>query len=117
MDVFAFQISSGRMLGNFPAGGRERYGHGTFMINRAALHDAVLEKVRPGDISFGRKVARVVDGEEMVRVEFEDGGSVEADLVVGADGVWGRTKDAIEECRGLKAEYEYVFPLHENSFD
>ncbi|KAL5313066.1 hypothetical protein ACEPPN_019493 [Leptodophora sp. 'Broadleaf-Isolate-01'] len=106
VDVFAFQISSGRMLGNFSSGGKERYGHGTFMINRAALHDAVLEKVRHEDISFGRKVARVVDGEKIVRVEFEDGGSVEADLVVGADGVWGKTKDAIEECRGLTAEYD-----------
>lgn len=104
-DVFGAQISSGRMLGAFPAGGK-RYGHGTFMIMRAALHDAVLEKVDQKDVSFERKVKNVVDGEEGVRIEFEDGGVEEVDFVVGADGVWGGTREAIPECRGLKAEYE-----------
>jgi len=104
-DVFALQVSSGRMLGNFSAGGK-RYGHGTMFIMRAALHDAVLEKVDLKDISFGRKVSKVLDGDERVRVEFEDGGDVEVDFVVGADGVWGRTREAIPESKGVKAEYE-----------
>ena len=106
-DVFALQVSSGRMLGSFPAGGK-RYGHGTMIIMRAALHDAVLEKVDVRDISFEKKVRKVVDGEEKVRVEFEDGEHVEVDFVVGADGVWGRTREAIPESAGLKAEYERV---------
>jgi 2-polyprenyl-6-methoxyphenol hydroxylase-like FAD-dependent oxidoreductase len=105
LEAFGAQIPSGRMLGNFKAGGK-RYGHGTFMVMRAALHDAVLEKVDQKDISFEKMVKRVVDGEEVVRVEFEDGGSVEVDFVVGADGVWGKTKEAIPESAGLKAEYE-----------
>ncbi|KAE9366456.1 FAD/NAD(P)-binding domain-containing protein [Stipitochalara longipes BDJ] len=104
-DFFALQISSGRMLGNFSAGGK-RYGHGTFIIMRAALHDAVLEKVDLKDISFGKKVKKIVDGKEKVKIEFEDGGSVEADLVIGADGVWGKTREAIPESAGLKAEYD-----------
>jgi 2-polyprenyl-6-methoxyphenol hydroxylase-like FAD-dependent oxidoreductase len=105
VDVFGAQISSGRVLGAFPAGGK-RHGHGTFMIMRAALHDAVLEKVDQKDVSFERKVKSVVDGQEGVRIEFEGGGVVEVDFVVGADGVWGRTREAIPESRGLKAEYE-----------
>jgi 2-polyprenyl-6-methoxyphenol hydroxylase-like FAD-dependent oxidoreductase len=104
-DVFSLQVSSGKMLGSFPAGGK-RYGHGTMMIMRAALHDAVLEKVDLKDISFEKKVKKVVDGKEKVRIEFEDGESVEVDFVVGADGVWGKTKEAIPESAGLKAEYE-----------
>jgi 2-polyprenyl-6-methoxyphenol hydroxylase-like FAD-dependent oxidoreductase len=104
-DIFSLQISSGKMLGSFPAGGK-RYGHGTMMIMRAALHDAVLEKVDLKDISFEKKVKDVVDGSEKVRIEFEDGESVEVDFVVGADGVWGKTKEAIPESAGLKAEYE-----------
>jgi 2-polyprenyl-6-methoxyphenol hydroxylase-like FAD-dependent oxidoreductase len=104
-DIFTLQISSGRILGNFPAGGK-RYGHGTMMIMRAALHDAVLEKVDLKDISFEKKVKSVIDGEGRVKIEFEDGESVEVDFVVGADGVWGKTKEAIPENAGLKAEYE-----------
>jgi 2-polyprenyl-6-methoxyphenol hydroxylase-like FAD-dependent oxidoreductase len=104
-DTFSLQVSSGRMLGKFSAGGT-RYGHGTMFIMRATLHDAVLEKVDLRDISFGRKVRRVVDGEEKVKVEFEDGEDVEVDFVVGCDGVWGRTREAIPESAGVKAEYE-----------
>jgi len=115
-DVFALQVSSGRMLGNFSAGGK-RYGHGTMIIMRAALHDAVLEKVDVKDISFQKKVRKVVDGEESVKIEFEDGENVEVDFVVGADGVWGKTREAIPESAGLKAEYEWVSPVPEITLD
>lgn len=104
-DAFGLQISSGRMLGSFPAGGK-RYGNGTMIIMRAALHDAVLEKVDQKDISFERKVKSVVDGVEKAKIEFENGETVEADFVVGADGVWGKTRQAIPESAALKAEYE-----------
>ena len=76
------------------------------MIMRAALHDAVLEKVDLKDVSFEKKVKSVIDGEDKVKIQFEDGEIVEVDFVVGADGVWGKTKEAIPENAGLKAEYE-----------
>lgn len=104
-DIFTLQVSSGRILGNFPAGGK-RFGHGTMMIMRAAPHDAVLEKVDLKDISFEKKVKKVIDGEDRVRIEFEDDESIEVDFVVGADGVWGKTKEAIPESAGARAEYE-----------
>lgn len=102
---FGAQVSSGRMLGNFNAGGK-RYGHGTLLVMRAALHDAVLKEVDEKDISFEKKVKSVMDGEDAVGVEFEDGTTVEADMVVGADGVWGKTRQAIPESASLKPEYE-----------
>lgn len=105
VDVFGMHTSSGRSLGNFVAGG-SRYGHGTLLVMRAAVHDAVIERVDKKDISFKRKVKRVVDGETMARVDFEDGSSIEADLVIGADGVWGKTRLAIPESAGFKPEYE-----------
>lgn len=76
------------------------------MIMRATLHDAVLEKVDLKDISFEKKVKNVVDGEDRVKIQFEDGESVEVDFVVGADGVWGKTKEAIPESARVRAEYE-----------
>jgi 2-polyprenyl-6-methoxyphenol hydroxylase-like FAD-dependent oxidoreductase len=66
----------------------------------------VLEKVDQKDISFERKVKSVVDGVEKAKIEFENGETVEADFVVGADGVWGKTRQAIPESAALKAEYE-----------
>ena len=105
VDAFAMQLSSGRMLGNFGAGGK-RWGHGMLLIMRATLHDSVLERVDKKDITFGKRVKSVVDGDSTVKIEFEDSEIVEADLVIGADGVWGDTRRAIPECADLKAEYE-----------
>lgn len=105
VDAFSLQVSSGKFLGNFPAGGK-RWGHGTLMIMRAALHDAVLERVDLRDISFEKKVTSVVDGEDGVRIAFADGEVVVVDFCIGADGVWGVTREAIPESAGLKAEYE-----------
>lgn len=105
VDVFGAQISSGRMLGNFKAGGK-RYGHGTLLVARAAIHDAVLKEIKIDDISFNMKVKNVIDGTRSVKIEFENGESDEAELVIGADGVWGRTREAIPECAGVNPEYE-----------
>lgn len=99
IDVFSLQVSSGKQLGSFPAGGK-RWGHGTMMIMRAALHDAVLEKVDVKDITFEKKVKNVIDGERGVTIEFEDGETTEVDFVVGSDGVWGKTREAIPESAG-----------------
>ena len=105
VDVMVVQVSSGRMLGNFKAGGK-RYGHGKFLIMRAALHDAVLQRVKYKDISFNKKVESVTDGVSGVRIEFEDSGSVEVDVVIGADGLWGRTRQTIPESAKFRPEYE-----------
>jgi 2-polyprenyl-6-methoxyphenol hydroxylase-like FAD-dependent oxidoreductase len=105
VDAFAMQLSSGRMLGKFATGGK-RYGHGTLLVMRATLHDSVLERIDRKDISFEKKVKSVVDGDTSAKIEFEDGEIVEADLVIGADGVWGETRKAIPESAALKAEYE-----------
>jgi 2-polyprenyl-6-methoxyphenol hydroxylase-like FAD-dependent oxidoreductase len=105
VDVFGAQVRSGRMLGNFKVGGK-RYGEGTLLVARAAVHDAVLKEIKSNNISFNKKVKRVIDGDTTVRIEFEDGESVDADLVIGADGVWGKTREAIPECARFKPEYE-----------
>jgi 2-polyprenyl-6-methoxyphenol hydroxylase-like FAD-dependent oxidoreductase len=105
VEVFGAQVSSGRMLGNFKAGGK-RHGHGTLLVARAAVHDAVLKEIKSEDISFNMKAENVIDGARSVKIEFENGETEEAELVIGADGVWGRTREAIPECGGFKPEYE-----------
>lgn len=107
VEGFGAQLASGRMLGEFKAGGK-RHGHGTLLLARAAMHDAVLERVNADDISFNMKVKRVLDKESKVKIEFESGECIDADMVIGADGVWSKTREAIPECAKYKPEYEYV---------
>jgi salicylate hydroxylase len=58
-------------------------------IHRADLHAILLEAVRALDahaVLTGHRVARVVQEQQRVTVEFADGGRAAADLVIGADG-------------------------------
>lgn len=63
------------------------YGAPYFQIHRADLLDLFTAEL-PGDMtSFNRLVTRVEPSGQGARLHFEDGGTEEADLVVGADGV------------------------------
>lgn len=65
-------------------------------IDRGHLRDLLLGSLRPGTVRWGhilRSVDGPVDGPR--RLHFTDGTTVEADLVVGADGAWSTVRRAI----------------------
>ncbi|CAO2658838.1 Nn.00g065610.m01.CDS01 [Neocucurbitaria sp. VM-36] len=62
---------------------------------RTKLQSALLAHVNPGTIRLSKKLIRIDDvGEQGVRLYFEDGSSIVADLVVGADGIRSVVRDA-----------------------
>ncbi|HUQ59224.1 NAD(P)/FAD-dependent oxidoreductase [Lentzea sp.] len=67
-------------------------------IQRADLRQILLDSLPAGTVRWGRKVTSV-DGR---RVTFADGGTVEAELLVGADGAWSRVRPVLT---GAKPEY------------
>lgn len=63
-------------------------GRGPIRAQRTKLQSALLSHVNPDTIQLSRKLHRMVDkGSEGVELQFKDGTVVEADLVVGADGI------------------------------
>lgn len=64
------------------------------MVTREVVLAALYEALPAGVVEV-RKVAEVVDGEGEARVRFEDGEERTFDLVVGADGIWSRSRKAI----------------------
>lgn len=55
---------------------------------RTKLQSALLSRVQPEAIQLSKKVVRIVDlGAAGVELQFKDGTSATADLVVGADGI------------------------------
>jgi len=78
---------------------RERYGYPYFTLHRADLHAVLAEGVQrraPGAIRLGVKVEgheQHADGRVTVRAA--NGERWEADLVIGADGVHSRTREAL----------------------
>jgi salicylate hydroxylase len=88
-ETYLLLESDGAKLGSFPAGGDSRFGRGTRMAKRWVILKALLgEASRVGlEIQYNAAVSDVVEEEDKVAVNLKDGQSLEADLVVGADGV------------------------------
>ncbi|KAG6857123.1 hypothetical protein H0H87_009255 [Tephrocybe sp. NHM501043] len=93
--IFTFRNSTGRLLGEFWNGRKERYGFGQLMVRRAVVHEGLLQEIPEGAITWNTVLKSVRETEEGVTVLFADGSSDSADLVIGADGVWSVVRDFI----------------------
>lgn len=56
-------------------------------MHRASLQKALLKNLPPSILHTGKKVSTVRTNDDGATVDFEDGTSVTADLVIGADGI------------------------------
>lgn len=65
-------------------------------IDRGRLRDLLLNSLQPGTVHWGHAL-KTVDGpaEGPRQLHFSDGTTVEADLVIGADGAWSEVRRAI----------------------
>jgi 6-hydroxynicotinate 3-monooxygenase len=88
---------SGEILFVLPLGhtSAQRYGASYITVHRYELHAAILEKVAAGTITFGRRLTDVKQDGDVVQLSFADGSEVEADLVIGADGVNSKVREAV----------------------
>jgi 6-hydroxynicotinate 3-monooxygenase len=89
-DIFTSRKwDTGDILFELPLGstGGRKYGASYITVHRHDLHAAILEKVEPGTIAFGKRLADVKQGGNVVHMSFADGSEAEADVVIGADGV------------------------------
>lgn len=59
----------------------------SFCIHRAVLHQILSDACLPQSIHLSRKLARVDETSEGVTAIFEDGTTVKADILIGADGI------------------------------
>jgi salicylate hydroxylase len=101
-------IGSGREIAEVTLGRRmrERYGAPYLMVARADLHTLLLDAVRSlGNIRLlvGRNLLGAAESRMRAEITFETGAGAEetiaADLVIGADGLWSRTRAALGDTR------------------
>jgi 6-hydroxynicotinate 3-monooxygenase len=97
-DVFTSRKwDSGEILFELPLGkiGQQNYGASYITVHRHDLHAAILEKVQPWTIEFGKRLVDVKLDEGVAHLTFGDGSVAEADVVVGADGVNSKLREVI----------------------
>jgi len=80
----ALRRADGSALAEFDPDALEaRFGAPLVGFHRADLHEGLIDALRPDRVRTGMRVASVEDGE----LRFDDRSSVDADLIVGADGL------------------------------
>ena len=81
----AIRSHEGEMLVEAPLGreARETFGYPYYHAHRADLLDGLLRRQPPGRVRLGAQVVSMEEG----RLTLADGETVEADIVIGADGI------------------------------
>jgi 6-hydroxynicotinate 3-monooxygenase len=97
-DIFTSRKwDTGDVLFELPLGeiGERNYGAGYITVHRHDLHTAILDKVEPGTIAFGKRLTNVKQDRNVVQMSFADGSRAEANVVIGADGVNSKLREAV----------------------
>jgi salicylate hydroxylase/6-hydroxynicotinate 3-monooxygenase len=107
---------SGKVTNNHPLG-REveaRYGAPYLTMHRGDLHEALASIVPAETIRRGKKLTGIAEHGARVALTFTDGSEVEADAVIGADGVHSPIRDFVsgpEQARFTgRLAYRTTFP-------
>ena len=92
----------------------ERYGAPYLCMHRAELHAALLSAVREDRVHLAKKLVGLDQPSSAVALRFEDGTRVEADIVIGADGVHSIVRELIvgkeKPIHRGRVAYRSVFP-------
>lgn len=103
---FSVVKKDGSVMGNMIMGSEERYGYPAIRVYRDRLRRALLEAAEKSgvEIKYGMRCTGIEDEAfTHVTVSFENGKKVQADLVVGADGVNSKVRSHIHP--GVISEY------------
>jgi 2-polyprenyl-6-methoxyphenol hydroxylase-like FAD-dependent oxidoreductase len=73
----------------------QRWGAGLAVVHRAELHQLLAAELDPSTIHLGARCASVQDGDRAVTARFADGREVQADVLIGADGVHSAVRAAL----------------------
>jgi 2-polyprenyl-6-methoxyphenol hydroxylase-like FAD-dependent oxidoreductase len=65
----------------------QRFGYGMTTIQRGQLQKVLVEALPANRLHTGKRLVELSQDDQHVRVRFSDGNSVEADFVIGSDGI------------------------------
>lgn len=123
-----FSLSSGRLLGHLPFGGKERFGYNAMRVGRNDLQELMLRAaVEAGvQVRYGKKLVGVEEREDSIIARFEDGDEAVGGLLFGCDGIHSAVRAKYVEpprsptYTGISSAYGFVLvtkiaaPIHFN---
>jgi salicylate hydroxylase len=71
------------------------YGLTGATVHRADLLDAIAAALPANSVTLGRRCATVESHDDVAVARFEDGSEIEADVIIGADGIHSRVRKAL----------------------
>ncbi|KAJ5681046.1 hypothetical protein N7536_012185 [Penicillium majusculum] len=80
---------------------------GQTALRRADFLNALVELVPADIVHFGKRLSSLVENENGVVLGFEDGGVVNAEVVVGCDGIRSRVKECMIPIESLRTKPVY----------
>lgn len=116
----SFQIltATGELIMEMEWPEKDELGITTHLIHRRDFIDALLGVLPEGMVKFGYRASRIDDLGERARITFANGETVEADIVIGADGINSLVRKQHFSDQGLvfsgEHAYRAVFPIAES---
>jgi len=96
LDQFVLHGHTGEELQRFDRRTcRNTYGGSYYQIHRADMLNALIETFGPDDCRMGKAVKSLSQNSDDVRLEFDDGTAVTADIVIGVDGLRSVIRDIL----------------------
>src|SRR4029077_16787131 len=71
----------------FDAASEARFGGAYANIHRGDLHSVLEKGIAPGTIAFNHRLVALKETRDSIRLVFDNGGNVNADILIGSDGV------------------------------
>ncbi|MEF9672907.1 FAD-dependent monooxygenase [Pseudomonas sp. MWU13-2100] len=88
---------SGDYLSRIPLGefARKEYGASYVTVHRGDLHALQMSTIKPGTLHFNKRLEKIEDLGDQVRLNFTDGTTASADIVIGADGINSKIREEL----------------------
>lgn len=88
---------TGDYLARIPLGqfARKEYGAAYITIHRGDMHELQIKSLAKDTVHYGKKLKHLQEEDNHIRLFFEDGSEVCADLVIGADGIHSKVREVL----------------------